>query len=654
MLKIFDYDNTLAKSNAPLNQAIPDMPRLLGRYLLEGVRVCIASAKSLDERNQLMTTANDQIREALTELDCSGVEKHMERFELYLDKTSTRYVNHGGELAADKKYHVGINPRQAVTLKQVLKQILGIPEQRVIDYPGSIQKQFALTDAWGHAGHAVVYYHPEFGDAVKFLVKPYGWSEDEYRFENDLLLKKKTLRKTRLELAELLARKLKEAGLKGFYVEKGGTVALDITAADKSRVIEEWYARGYRSIQYYGDDRDGSDKTVFDLAEDANTAVRFPGLVLEAILVKGPEDTYCKLLLERFNMLSVNGKVTKEISDEFAKRAAGILMDYYFERGEILRDAVALLTAIATLADVGAGKPGIRELFASVVEKLNDSYTLKNRLAYYKIFAQVIAACRRRPEAKALDEALNRFGLADEAALLARTMKIRKPRAMDVSARIGIKKIFILSRVTIGADIAITSMAFEKMMRVFPDAKIIFLGPSLAQPLFGGNSRIHVSPVHYEIKGGLIGRLNTWLNVLASIEAEAGDEPYIVIDADTRLGQVGLLPFTAGDRGYFFFEPDLGKNKLLAECFKDWLNEIFIEETKPALYPRLYLEDKDVSLAKALFKKCALEDKYVIGFHLGTGGASAKAVSIPFDAALVQALNREGAALMLYSGVYEQ
>ncbi len=654
LVYVFDRDDTVAKANNPLNRPIPDMPRILGLCIMGGTRVCIASAKSLNERDQLMRRDNDLIREALRELNSNKVDKQMERFNLYLDKTSTRYVNHGGVLVADKEYHVGINPDQATTIKKILGEELGIPENRIIDYPGSIEEQFKLTDDWGHLGHAVVYYHPEFGDVVKFLVKPYGWSEDEYRFESDPIDDRvnPSGRKTRVELAELLTRGLREAGLEGFYAEKGGSVALDITATDKSRVIKDLYDRGYRRIKYYGDDRYGSDKAVFGMAEDINTAGRFPGLKLEAILVKGPEDTYCKVLLERFYLLKGEDKLTGDITDEFAGQAARIFLSYYSDKGEILRDAIELLTAIATLNDSGLSKPGIRELFGSVVEELNNTFTLKNRLTYYKVFAQVIEYCRHLPEGEALNEALNRFGLADEAALLARTMRIRKPKPIDALQRSKVNKVFILSRITIGADIAITSMAFEKMMRLFPDAEIIFLGPSQSRPLFSGNPRISYKSVNYERKGNLIGRFNTWLNLLEVIEEQGHDnDSYIIIDADTRLSQVGLLPFTAGDRGYFFYEADIDKDKLLAEHFSDWLNKTFVEEGESALYPSLYPEDKDLSLAKELFRKFSLEDKYVIGVHLGTGGVSSKAVSIPFETELIHSLIREGATVMLYKGV---
>ncbi len=208
LVYVFDHDNTLAHANNPLNQPLSDMPLLLGQCIMEGARVCIASAKSLDERNQLMRTANDLISGALKELNCNEIEKSMENFELYLDKTATRYINQGGKLVADNQFHVGINNEQAATVKRILKEVLDIPEERIIDYPGSTQKQFKQTDSWGHLGHAVVYYHPEFNDVVKFLAKRYGWSEDEYLFESNPTdaVNNPTGKKTRRELAELIPR----------------------------------------------------------------------------------------------------------------------------------------------------------------------------------------------------------------------------------------------------------------------------------------------------------------------------------------------------------------------------------------------------------------------------------------------------------------
>ena len=49
-----------------------------------------------------------------------------------------------------------------------------------------------------------------------------------------------------------------------------------------------------------------------------------------------------------------------------------------------------------------------------------------------------------------------------------------------------IQRIIVLSRVTLGADVAITSVIIERMKRNFPLAEIVLAGGSKAPQLFGG------------------------------------------------------------------------------------------------------------------------------------------------------------------------
>jgi len=325
--------------------------------------------------------------------------------------------------------------------------------------------------------------------------------------------------------------------------------------------------------------------------------------------------------------------------------------DYYKETGEVLRDSVELVTQIAVLEDSELNKIGIKHLFVDMVEKFNDTYELDKRLSYYTLFSQVIDLCR--PLSKKLDEHLSQFDINGEADLVARNKRIRNKKAWNSSDNSEPDKILVLSRVTFGADIAITSLAFAKMQRMFPEAEIVFIAPPLAEPLFAGNPKLKFRSLEYSRKGNLVGRLESWLELLEVVEEEIKTaDSYLVIDPDSRLCQVGLLPLTQKDQGYYFYEPSFDQ-KLLAQDFAQWLDEKFEEKDPEVIYSKLYLQSEDEEKAGQLFEKLKFK-KPVIGIHFGTAGEESKQMSLEFEEQLITSLIKEGLQILLYKGAGEK
>ena len=67
----------------------------------------------------------------------------------------------------------------------------------------------------------------------------------------------------------------------------------------------------------------------------------------------------------------------------------------------------------------------------------------------------------------------------------------------------------MLSRVTLGADVAVTSVLMDAAKRRFPRAEIVFVGPRKNYELFAGDPRIRHAPVAYR-RGSLRDRLAVW------------------------------------------------------------------------------------------------------------------------------------------------
>ncbi|HET6248965.1 MAG TPA: hypothetical protein VFE47_14810, partial [Tepidisphaeraceae bacterium] len=121
---------------------------------------------------------------------------------------------------------------------------------------------------------------------------------------------------------------------------------------------------------------------------------------------------------------------------------------------------------------------GDRELFRIVVERLADLFDPDLCLVYAELFSEVVA---RRIPGQHPDH------------LVARYQRVRQPRVFDQDPE-SIRNVFVLSRVTLGADIAVTSTILDAVKRRFPHATIWFAGPPKSWELFAADQRLRHLP----------------------------------------------------------------------------------------------------------------------------------------------------------------
>ena len=262
-------------------------------------------------------------------------------------------------------------------------------------------------------------------------------------------------------------------------------------------------------------------------------------------------------LLADFRTRRHNGSLEAEQVEREARRAADLIISAHQERGGYLRDAVTLLCEITADENREVARAGVRILFPALIERLNDSFDPAACELYDRIFAQVIDFHRRLEHAADFDEALRGFGLMSESDLLARKSSILDPRSSILNPRPSILKVLLLSRVTIGADVAVTSVIMSKLQAMLPRAEFVLLGSSKLRELFGGDPRVRIHEIKYERGADVISRLKSWIDVVEAVKDEIrglSSDEFLLIDPDSRLTQLGLLPLVKDDRNYFFFE----------------------------------------------------------------------------------------------------
>ena len=254
------------------------------------------------------------------------------------------------------------------------------------------------------------------------------------------------------------------------------------------------------------------------------------------------------------------------------------------------------------------------ELFRIVAEGLADRFEPALCDTYAELFSEALAAVEPELEAEAL---------------LARYARIRKPRAFEGGS---IRNVFVLSRVTLGADVAITSIILDAAKQRFPDARIFLVGSRKAWDLFEDDDRIEHLPIAYPRSGSLRQRLGA----RRALRLALSQPESITIDPDSRLTQLGLAPVCAEEDYYFFESRAYGGDgdESLGTLTKRWVRETFGVENS-----RAYIAPKQFGAAQP-----------AITVSLGVGENPAKRIGDPFEAGLLAALARKGMPMLIDKG----
>ncbi len=247
-------------------------------------------------------------------------------------------------------------------------------------------------------------------------------------------------------------------------------------------------------------------------------------------------------------------------------------------------------------------------LFRVVAEGLADRFEPVLCDAYARLFAEAIA-----PDGSA--------------AMVERYRRVRLPRPVQGEPR----RVFVLSRVTLGADVAVTSVILDAAKRRFPHAAIYLAGPRKNWELFAADPRILHLPVTYH-RGTLRERLAAGPELRALLDAPES----IVVDPDSRLTQLGLLPVCPEERYYFFESRGLGGDG---------------GEALPALAARWAEATFGIAdAAPFVAAPPARGPEPGIAVSLGVGENPAKRIADPFEAELLALLAGVGGPLVVDQG----
>ena len=344
---------------------------------------------------------------------------------------------------------------------------------------------------------------------------------------------------------------------------------------------------------------------------------------------------------------------------KLAARAALAFLHEYYENHHYESDYIDLLSEMATFyPDPELNTAACSSLFGVIVEQLCDDYEEFQLETYIRVMSQVISYCRRLPEGKRLNRCLNEFGLHTERDIYNRAHTIHT-RDQTFDAVKKPQKLCILSRVTIGSDVAIVSVIVQRLLQLFPRAEIILLGGGKLREIFGGNPHVRIRDVNYMRHGGLFDRFSSWLRTLEVLKEEIppeGPDAMLIVDPDSRISQLGLLPLTSEDN-YMFFDshqnsPSSGLS--MAELTNEWMNRAF--EATGFCYPKVWVRPSSLEPARRLtasFRRSGC--RRITAINFGVGGNERKRLGIEFEKSLVCKLLKEpGTIVLLDKGFGEE
>lgn len=322
-----------------------------------------------------------------------------------------------------------------------------------------------------------------------------------------------------------------------------------------------------------------------------------------------------------------------------ARNVAHSFMDRYLQRGEYESDYIDLLCEMGTaFSEAVLNEPASSALFEIIVEQLCDRFEQRHSETYNKVMAQVVSFCCGRESGRRIAERLQQFGMEGEKDIISRASAVQQRSVRWDSSR-PVERVYILSRVTIGADVAIVSVLVQRLRDLFDGAQIVILGDEKLKEIFDCGSKVRVRAINYPRRSGILDRFESWLAVMRILDEDgrtAGGD-FLVIDPDSRISQLGVLPLERMDR-YLFLNTrrdDVEDGKWsMAQITNRWVDETFGESG--FRYPRVWLSGDAMRTGRALMRKIRQDGPHrITAINLGVGGNRSKRLGAEFEKRLL-------------------
>jgi ADP-heptose:LPS heptosyltransferase len=197
-----------------------------------------------------------------------------------------------------------------------------------------------------------------------------------------------------------------------------------------------------------------------------------------------------------------------------------------------------------------------------------------------------------------------------------------------------LQTVYVLSRVTLGADIKIVSPILRAMRARFPSARIVFVANRKSAELFENGAHIEFFEAAYPRSGPMRDRIA----FAEQLRARLATPHRIVIDPDSRITQLGLIPVCEPEHYFHFPSRTAGgeSNANLSDLLSDWLKGTFAATGAAWIAP----------LPAAIGT-----EEPIASISLGVGENETKRLGLDFETALIGAIAARFSTVYLDRGM---
>lgn len=344
---------------------------------------------------------------------------------------------------------------------------------------------------------------------------------------------------------------------------------------------------------------------------------------------------------------------------DLERQAVSRFFERYKEEKAFCVDSIDVLAAAALDEDERKSRRGLDGIFRDIIERLCDSFDENQAALYDQVMVRIVSQCRNRVECRLFDEELDSFGLHDAGDFFTRKALLDRDLKNGEVQLSRIARIFVLPRVSLGADVAITSVILAGLKDLATSAEIAFISAKKQKELFGGDARIRIIELEYERRGGLLGRFSVWQSLLEIIRNETEGlehDEYLVIDPDSRIAQLGVLPVTQRVENHLFFNSRRFRHpecESLGALTGAWFQRIFGGKKEIFPYVSLLREDRErASLLRSRLRTSGR--RRIIAVSFGVGGNEKKRFDDVFEERCLLDLLKAGNAVIFDKGAGEE
>ena len=314
-------------------------------------------------------------------------------------------------------------------------------------------------------------------------------------------------------------------------------------------------------------------------------------------------------------------------------------------------DLIALLSQMALGADLDLAKKATASLYNRIILPLCDDFSTHGIQVANNVLITMIQTFCRTKKGDKTRQILEKFHLTDRKSFLIRHRTLCLTRTLSPAERRAVKKVFILSRVSLGADIAITSLILARTQKALPEAEIFLVGPDHLRQLFYFDG-LHYLDFSYNREGDFPEKMAAWprlFHLIAKETANFSPQEILLFDPDTRLSQLGLLPLThTSATHYLCSRQDRSEKLSLTAITQAWLDQIFPESLPSA--PHFQINPDQFATCQSFAKRLP-PTTFKIIINFGVGHDDNKRLADPFEEELLTSLlQRKNTLIILDSG----